>query len=241
MNAAFNFPMTLALLPLSTFGGGALFLPRDDILLSALALGPNGSPTSNNVAQAFHGVLILSSAKLTVKPFGLIGHQSLGFRWNNEDRFSLDQDPSNIAHLLLNQRFPLLANPGPVLTQILANSFPNLLVPTQPVNRTGSSWTMSYSFDQYFWQPDGDPKHGVGVFFALGASDGNPDPIQYAFLAGIGGKGVVPGRPDDSFGIGSRGPSSAAVSFPFCASSSTSACNARTRSRCTTTWRSHRG
>jgi porin len=148
------------------------------------------------VAQAFHGVLILSSAKLTVKPFGLIGHQSLGFRWNNEDRFSLDQDPSNIAHLLLNERFPLLANPGPVLTQILANSFPNLLVPTQPVNRTGSSWTMSYSLDQYFWQPEGDPKHGVGVFFAFGASDGNPDPIQYAFLAGIGGKGVVPGRPD---------------------------------------------
>jgi porin len=202
MNAAFNFPMTLALLPLSTFGGGALFLPRDDILLSALTLGPNGSPTSNDVGQAFHGVLILSSAKLTVKPFGLIGHQSLGFTWNNEDRFSLDQDPSNIAHLLLNRRFPLLANPGPVLTQILANSFPNLLVPTQPVNRTGSSWTMSYSFDQYFWQPDGDPKHGVGVFFAFGASDGNPDPIQYAFLAGIGGKGVVPGRPDDSFGIG---------------------------------------
>jgi porin len=26
--------------------------------------------------------------------------------------------------------------------------------------------------------------------------------MKYAFLAGIGGKGVVPGRPDDSFGIG---------------------------------------
>ena len=60
---------------------------------------------------------------------------------------------------------------------------------------------MNYAFDQYFWQPDGDPKHGVGLFFAFGTSDGNPDPIQYAFLAGIGGKGVVPGRPDDSFGF----------------------------------------
>jgi porin len=28
MNTAFSFPMTFALLPLSTFGGGALFLPR---------------------------------------------------------------------------------------------------------------------------------------------------------------------------------------------------------------------
>jgi porin len=202
MNTAFNFPMTFALLPLSTFGGGIIVLPRDDIILSALALGPNGTPTSNDVGQAFDGVLILGSGKLTVKPFGLVGHHSLGLTWNNKDRFSLDQDPSNIARLLLTQQFPLLANPGPVLTQILANRFPSLLVPTQPANRASSSWTLSYTFDQYFWQPDGDPKHGVGVFFAFGASDGNPDPIQYAFLAGIGGKGVMPGRPGDSFGIG---------------------------------------
>ena len=32
MNTAFNFPMTFALLPLSTFGGGVVVLPRDDIL-----------------------------------------------------------------------------------------------------------------------------------------------------------------------------------------------------------------
>jgi porin len=202
LNAAFNFPLTLELLPLSTFGGGVLALPRDDILLSGLAIGPNGAPISNDVSQAFNGVMIVGSGKLTVKPFGLVGHQSLGFTWNNTERFSLDQDPSNIARLLLIDRFPRLANPGPVLTQILANSFPALLVPTQPLDRKNRSWTISYAFDQYFWQPDGDPKHGIGMFFGFGASDGNPDPIQYAFLAGIGGKGVVPGRPDDSFGFG---------------------------------------
>jgi porin len=93
MNTAFNFPMTFALLPLSTFGGGALFLPRQDFILSGLVLGPDGTPTSNDVGQAFHGVLILGNGKLTVKPFGLVGHQSLGFTWNNQNRFSLDQDP----------------------------------------------------------------------------------------------------------------------------------------------------
>jgi porin len=194
--------MTLELLPVSTFGGGVIVLPRDDILLSALAIGPNRTPISNDLSQAFDGVMIVGSSKLTVKPFGLVGHQSLGFTWNNTERFSLNQDPANIARLLLFQQFPRLANPGPVLTQILANSFPNLLGPTQPLNREHSSWTISYAFDQYFWQPDGDSKHGVGVFFAFGASDGNPDPIQYAYLAGIGGKGVMPGRPDDSFGFG---------------------------------------
>jgi porin len=132
MNTAFNFPMTLEELPRSTFGGGVVVLPREDILSSGLAIGPNGAPTSNDVGQAFHGVMILGSGKLTVKPFGLVGHQSLGFTWNNRERFSLDQDLSNIAHLLLHQQFPRLANPGPVLTQILANSFPNLLFRLNP-------------------------------------------------------------------------------------------------------------
>jgi porin len=40
------------------------------------------------------------------------------------------------------------------------------------------------------------------VFFGFGASDGNPNPIQYSFIAGLGGKGVVPGRSDDNFGLG---------------------------------------
>src|SRR6266550_5942319 len=38
MNAAFNFPMILEQVPLSTFGGGVIALPREDIILSALAL-----------------------------------------------------------------------------------------------------------------------------------------------------------------------------------------------------------
>jgi porin len=102
----------------------------------------------------------------------------------------------------LQERFPRLANPGPVLEGILEQFFPNLLVPAKPANRKSSSWEVNYAFDQYFWQPDDDPKHGVGLFFGFGASDGNPNPIQYSFLTGIGGKGVVLGRPDDSFGIG---------------------------------------
>ena len=202
-NAAFNFPMVLQQVPLSTFGGGVIGIPREDILLSAMALGPNGTPTSDSPSQAFDGsVLVLANGQLTVKPFGLVGHQSLGFSWNNEERFSLTQDPTNLAALLLQDRFPRLANPGPVLEGVLAQFFPALLVPARPPNKSSSSWSMSYAFDQYFWQPDNDPKHGVGLFFGFGASDGNPNPIQYSFVTGLGGKGVVPGRPDDSFGLG---------------------------------------
>jgi len=126
MNAAFNFPMTLE--PLSTFGGGVIGIPRQDILLSALVLGPNGTPTSDSPSQAFSGsALVLGSGQLTVKPFGLVGHQSMSFSWNNKERLSLTQDPTDLATLLLQERFPRLANLGPVLEDILARTFPALL------------------------------------------------------------------------------------------------------------------
>jgi porin len=133
LNTAFDFPMTIEQVPLSAFGGGVLALPREDIILSALALDPSGTPTSNNLGKAFSdGVMVLGSAKLAIKPFGLVGHQSLGFTWSDKDRFSLTQDPSNIARLLLNERLPRLADPGPILTDILGRSFPGLLGPARP-------------------------------------------------------------------------------------------------------------
>ena len=61
---------------------------------------------------------------------------------------------------------------------------------------------MWYSFDQYLWQTRSDPKRGIGIFFTFGASDGNPNPIQYFYSVGMGGNGVVPRRPGDNFGIG---------------------------------------
>jgi carbohydrate-selective porin OprB len=36
----------------------------------------------------------------------------------------------------------------------------------------------------------------------LSGGKDNPNPIQYSYAAGIGGKGVIPGRPHDDFGIG---------------------------------------
>ena len=61
---------------------------------------------------------------------------------------------------------------------------------------------MFYGFDQYLWHPGGDTSRGIGIFFNFGTSDGDANPIKYTYSMGIGGKGVVPGRPADTFGIG---------------------------------------
>ncbi|MCQ8102593.1 carbohydrate porin [Methylomonas sp. SURF-2] len=203
MNTGLNLPLAYATVPISAYGGGVMVLPTKDITLMALALDASGTPEENDVSKAFDdGVMLVSSANIKIKPFGLVGHQGVSGVWSDKSRFSLTQDPANLRQALLNERFPFLGNPGPILERILSERFPNLLLPIQPANRKENTWSVVYSFDQYFWQPDGDSKRGVGVFFNFGATDGNPNPVQYSFMMGIGGKGVFAGRPDDNFGIG---------------------------------------
>jgi porin len=168
-----------------------------------MALDPSGTIKSDDVGHAFDdGVMALASVDVKIKPFGLSGSQNLQGVWSNKDRISLVQDPSNIARLLLRERFPRLGDPGPILREILERKAPGLLVPTQPLNQEDRTWAIAYGFEQYLWQPAGDPKRGVGAFFNFGASDGRANPVKYSYSLGLVGKGVVPGRPRDDFGIG---------------------------------------
>ncbi|HSE05843.1 MAG TPA: carbohydrate porin [Methylomirabilota bacterium] len=203
LNTGLALPMSLALVPISAYGGGLIVLPWEGVVLSALALDPSGTVKNNDVSEAFDdGVALLASGQVAVKPLGLRGTQRVGFMWSDKEHLSLDQDPSNLARFLLTEQFPRLGNPGPVLRRILERFFPQLLVPVQPANRENSTWAMFYGFDQYLWHPAGDTGRGIGVFFTFGTSDGEANPIKYSYSMGIGGKGVVPGRPRDTFGVG---------------------------------------
>lgn len=203
LHPGLNLPLAMAMVPLSAYGVGALYLPSHDVTLAAMALDPDGRITNNDLGDAFNnGVMALGSADVKIKPFGLPGHQNLTLSWSNKERVSLIQDPSNIARLLLFNRFPRLGNPGPILTEILARHAPGLLVPVAPLNHEDKTWAAVYSFEQFLWQPAGDPRRGVGMFFSAGASDGKANPIKHSYSLGLVGKGVVPGRPRDEFGIG---------------------------------------
>jgi porin len=203
LNTALVFPMALDLVPLSAFGGGIITIPWENVLLSALLLDPSGTPTDNDLSAAFSdGFTVVAGGKVTIKPFGLVGHQQLGGMWSDKTRLALSQDPSNISRMLLTSQFPLLGDPGSPLHGFLERFFPQLLAPAQPPRAENSTWAMYYGFDQYLWHPSGDPKRGIGIFFTFGASDGIVNPIKYSYTVGIGGNGVVPGRRQDNFGVG---------------------------------------
>jgi porin len=203
MNTGLTIPASMDLVPLSAFGGGVIVIPWENVLMSALLLDPSGTPNNNDLSEAFNdGFAVVAGGKVTIKPLGLVGHQQLGGMWSDKTRLSLSQDPSNISRMLLTNQFPLLADPGPLLQRFLARFFPQLLTPVQPPRKENSTWAIYYGFDQYLWQPSGDPKRGIGMFFTFGASDGIVNPVKYSYNVGIGGNGIVPGRPQDNFGVG---------------------------------------
>jgi porin len=201
-NTAITIPMAMDLVPLSAYGGGLVVLPWEGVIFSAMALDPRGTPNDDAIDDIFDdGVTLVSNLQVEIEPCGLVGHQTVGGMWSSTNRLSLIQDPSNIAALLAQERFPALGNPGPILERILERFFPALLVPAEPANIESDAWTFFYSFDQYVWQPEGHPDRGIGAFFYFGMSDGKANPVKYSYTLGIGANGIVPRRPEDSFGV----------------------------------------
>jgi len=64
------------------------------------------------------------------------------------------------------------------------------------------TWAVYYNFDQFLYETDKSAGHGVGIFGRFGAAAGEPNPVQYFYSLGIGGKGLIPTRDLDQFGIG---------------------------------------
>ena len=198
-NLGLKVPLAAAMIPISTFGASVIYLPSPDVNLSVMLLDPSGTIKSDDLSKAFDdGVLVLATGEVKTHFSGLTGNQGLLLYWSNKERTSLVQDPSNIARLLLNEKYPRLGD----LREFLGGFAPGLVEPAQPLNIENETWTAVYSFEQFLWQPSGDPKRGVGTFFSAGVSDGKANPIKTSYTLGLVGKGVVPGRPHDDFGIG---------------------------------------
>jgi len=64
------------------------------------------------------------------------------------------------------------------------------------------SWNVYYNFDQYLYETEKGSGQGVGIFGRFGVSDGNPNPMHFFVSFGVGGKGIIPCRPLDRFGVG---------------------------------------
>jgi porin len=63
-------------------------------------------------------------------------------------------------------------------------------------------WFASYAIQQNFVQSEQNPELGWGLFTLATLSDGNPSPVRWSVLAGLGGNNLLVGRENDRWGAG---------------------------------------
>jgi porin len=93
-------------------------------------------------------------------------------------------------------------------TRVVLQPGEGLVVP-----KKNSTWAVYWSGWQYLFVDEhggrpvaaleGQPKHrGIGLFVRFGVADKETNPVEWAVSGGLGGRGLIPSRDNDSFGIG---------------------------------------
>lgn len=64
------------------------------------------------------------------------------------------------------------------------------------------AWNINFEFKHNLQEVAGEPNTAWGFYLKAAVADGNPNYVQRSLIAGIGGKALFLGRPQDSFGLG---------------------------------------
>ncbi len=176
LNLALNAnPLLVLTVPYSTLGAAAIVLPTQDphsALVTFAVLQANGNSKEIGFADLDDDAL----------SFLAQGRMRTGF-------FGLTGHQlvgglfSNKTFTSLDQRIGFIVDNGRLETE-------------------DDSWAVFYNFDQFLYEIDKNAGRGAGIFARFGASDGDPNLMEYFVSAGFGGTGMLSSRPHDRFGIG---------------------------------------
>ena len=173
-NLAFNFnPVAVLVAPSSTLGAGVIILPTKD---------PEAAIITATVIDA-DGVANRSGFDTVFK-----GNST----YNVEGRVKTNlfglTGHQLVGAAYSNKNFSSL------------NQTMRFQIQKLTIQEEDNSWSLYYNFDQYLYEPK--KGQGIGIFGRFGVSDGNPNPAHHFYSIGVSGKGVIPGRTMDQFGIG---------------------------------------
>jgi porin len=176
MNTAFNAnPVILLTVPYSTLGAGLIVLPTKDPKAAIV----NFSVLQTNGKASTIGFDDLHSNQLTFAGEARVRTDFFGLTGHQ----LIGATYSNKSYSSLDQSL-------------------RFFIENRDLEKQDGSWNIYYNFDQYLYEPQKGSGKGVGIFGRFGVSDGNPNPMHFFVSFGAGGKGVIPGRPLDQFGIG---------------------------------------
>ncbi len=180
-NFIFN-PAGIRTIPYSALGAGAtVFLPdaltKHPAVLSFTVLGADGQSNTSGFDEDFeNGETFIVGYHQPTRFFHKPGSQTFSGTYGTKDYTLLSQDPRLLLGGLL--------------------GFPVTLAEQE------DSWSLMYNMHQYLYTEKEDETQGFGIFSRLGTADDKTSPIANFYSIGIGGKGVIDGRDNDTFGIG---------------------------------------
>ncbi len=177
MNLAFSFnPVILRIAPAAALGMTLIYLPAKDSEVTFSVFDTEGRVNTSGFDTLFkNSTTLAAGGRFKIQPFGLTGHQSLGFLWANGDFTGLNQDPRTIIGSILDRT---------------------------SLDKEQGSWAFVYNFDQYLYTEKNDPSQGFGIFGRIGVADKTTSPFWQFYSIGFGGKGSIPTRDKDQWGIG---------------------------------------
>jgi porin len=176
MNAAFVWnPILGRTMNYATLGAGAAVLSGGYPVASLTVYDTKDDTTTTGFSGSFNnGAIVYPTLSLPTTFFGMPGHQSVWGAYSSG-------------------RYPILGRQS-------LNEIPAILQGATPTTSMHSSWWVSYLFDQALWVDPADHTRTWGVFGNFGISDGNPNPIKWSGILGVGGSSPIPGRRLDTFG-----------------------------------------
>ena len=196
MNTAFGFnPATALTTPYSTLGAGFAVLPTPDLQLTFTVFDTNGTAAASGFDTAFEGNnTYAAEGRLKTRFFGHTGHQVLGAAYSN-DAFTDLTFATDI-------NIPRFGGHDPIFTGPVGTALRLIGLPDGLVKKNTGTWNAYYNFDQYLVESAEDATQGFGLFGRFGAADGGTNPVEFFYSLGFGGKGMIPGRANDSYGVG---------------------------------------
>ncbi len=192
MNLAFrNNPLIGNFIHYTTMGAGFIVNPTDWWSLRTAIVDTDGSATHTGFDTAFHGdtnTTVIHEWDFTIKPFGQVGHQRVGFVWSCE----------NMQYLTPISPFKEL---GPTLLKLVGPKLFNKMTPLLPFSSSDDNIMVFYNFDQYLYTKADDPTQGFGLFGRFGWARDDVNAIESFYSIGAGGKGLIPTRAKDQYGV----------------------------------------
>lgn len=206
MNTAFNVnPVLFSGAPYTTLAAGVVLIPTDWLQISTLIADndPDGAARKTGFNTAFHGrnwTSVMQEYIFTIKPFDKVGHQRFGWLWTSRDFSEYDSD-SRVSLPVNRVGLPSIGGnliPRP-LRRLRAG---NTIFDSGKISARPDNWAFYYNFDQYLFTEEADPSQGWGVFGRFGFAPTKGNPFQEFYSIGLGGKGTIPCRDRDTWGLG---------------------------------------